>query len=280
MYGSAQHTLREPLAIEGIGLHTGAQVRVRVLPQGPDSGLRFHLLGPDVVFPAHAEFVVDTRRATVLGLGVHRVSTVEHLLSGLFAMGVDNALIEVDGPEIPVADGSAHTFAHEIARVGLSAQPVSRVVHRVTSPWWFSGDDAFLAIFPSDRFRIRFTVDYPKPVGAQYYDGVVEPARYLEDISAARTFGYLREVQALLESGLARGGSLDNALVFDEAGPMTPLRWASEVVRHKVLDLIGDFSLLGAWPLCEVVSIKSGHKLHVQAIRALRSGLAQKAAIR
>jgi UDP-3-O-acyl N-acetylglucosamine deacetylase len=250
-----------------------------VLPQGPDSGLSFHLLGPDIVFPAHSEFVVDTRRATVLGVGAHRVSTVEHLLSGLFAMGVDNALIEVDGPEIPVADGSAHTFAHEIARVGLTAQPVPRVVHRVTAPWWFSSGDAFLAVLPADRFRVRFTVDYPQPVGAQYYDGVIEPARYLEDISAARTFGYLREVQALLESGLARGGSLDNALVFDETGPMTPLRWASEVVRHKVLDLIGDFSLLGAWPLCEVISIKSGHKLHVQAIRALRAGLAQKAAI-
>ncbi len=266
--------------IEGVGLHTGARVRVRVLPQGPDSGLRFHLVGPDVVFPAHAEFVVETRRATVLGVGAHRVSTVEHLLSGLFAMGVDNALIEVDGPEIPVADGSAGTLAREIVRVGLMEQPVSRVIHRVTEPWWFSGEDALLAIFPSDRFRVRFTVDYPQPVGAQYYDGVVEPQRYLEEIAAARTFGYLHEVQALLDSGLARGGSLDNALVFDEAGPMTPLRWASEVVRHKVLDLIGDFSLLGAWPQCEVVSIKSGHKLHVQAIRALRAGHPQKAAIR
>jgi UDP-3-O-acyl N-acetylglucosamine deacetylase len=250
-----------------------------VLPQGPDSGLRFHLLGPDVVFPAHAEYVVDTRRATVLGLGVHRVSTVEHLLSGLFAMGVDNALIEVDGPEIPVADGSAGTFARDVARIGLEAQPVSRAVHRVTQPLWFSGEDAFLAIVPSEQFRVRFTVDYPQPVGAQYYDGAIDAERYLDGIASARTFGYLSEVQALLDSGLARGGSLDNALVFDETGPMTPLRWASEVVRHKVLDLIGDFALLGAWPLCEVISIKSGHKLHVQAIRALRASFAQKAAI-
>jgi UDP-3-O-[3-hydroxymyristoyl] N-acetylglucosamine deacetylase len=279
LYGSAQHTLREPLAIEGIGLHTGAHVRVRVLPQGPDSGLRFHLLGPDVVFPAHAEFVLDTRRATVLGVGINRVSTVEHLLSGLFAMGVDNALIEVDGPEIPVSDGSAGTFARDIARVGLAVQPVSRAIHRVTQPLWFSGEDAFIAVVPSDRFRVRFTVDYPAPVGAQYYDGVIDAGRYVDEIASARTFGYLSEVQALLDSGLARGGSLDNALVFDDTGPMTPLRWASEVVRHKVLDLIGDFALLGAWPLCEVISIKSGHKLHVQAIRALRASFAQKAAI-
>jgi UDP-3-O-[3-hydroxymyristoyl] N-acetylglucosamine deacetylase len=223
--------------------------------------------------------VVDTRRATVLGVGVHRVSTVEHLLSGLFAMGVDNALIEVDGPEIPVADGSAGIFARDIARVGLAVQPVLRVIHRVTEPLWFSGEDAFLAILPSDRFRVRFTVDYPHPVGTQYYDGAIDAGRYVDEIASARTFGYLSEVQALLDSGLARGGSLDNALVFDDTGPMTPLRWASEVVRHKVLDLIGDFALLGAWPLCEVISIKSGHKLHVQAIRALRASFAQKAAI-
>jgi UDP-3-O-[3-hydroxymyristoyl] N-acetylglucosamine deacetylase len=280
LQGSAQHTLREALVIEGVGLHTGAEVRVRVLPQGPDSGLRFHLVGPDIVFPAHAEFVIETRRATVVGVGVHRVSTVEHLLSGLFAMGVDNALIEVDGPEIPVADGSAGTFVREIARVGLVEQPVSRVIHRVTAPWRFSADDALLAIFPSDRFRVRFIVDYPSPVGAQYFDGDIEPERYFEEIASARTFGYLREVQALLDSGLARGGSLDNALVFDETGPMTPLRWPNEVVRHKVLDLVGDFSLLGAWPQCEVVSIKSGHKLHVQAMRALRAGQVQKAVIR
>ena len=128
-----------------------------------------------------------------------------------------------------------------------------------------------VALFPSQEFRIRFVADFPEPVGTQYYNGAVEAQTYRDEIAAARTFGYLHEVEALRARGLALGGSLDNAIVFAPDGPMQPLRWPNEVVRHKVLDLIGDFALLGAWPLCEVVAIKSGHALHAEATRELRA---------
>ena len=122
-----------------------------------------------------------------------------------------------------------------------------------------------------ERFRIRYTADFPAPVGTQYVDATIDADFYAREIAPARTFGYLHEVEALLAAGLARGGSLDNALVFGPEGPLTPLRYQNEVARHKVLDLIGDFALLGAWPQCDVVAIKSGHRLHAQATGALRA---------
>jgi UDP-3-O-[3-hydroxymyristoyl] N-acetylglucosamine deacetylase len=268
-----QQTLRDSLEFEGVGLHTGARARVAIRPQIAGSGLRFRL-GGSVTFPAHASYVVETRRATVLGSGDHTVSTVEHLLSALFAMGVDNALIEVEGPEIPVADGSAATFCEGIAKVGLLQQSLPRALCTIEEPRYFRDGDALLVVIPSDVFRIRFTVDYAPPIGLQFFDDVIEPAFYAREIAPARTFGYLHEVEALRANGLALGGSLDNALVFAPDGPMTPLRWPTEVVRHKVLDLIGDFALLGAWPQCEVISYKSGHRLHAKAVAALRRAFA------
>ncbi len=266
-----QHTLRDALEFTGVGLHTGSQSRVRVVPQAAGSGLRFRLMDSGVTFPALPECVFETRRATVVGSGAATVSTVEHLLSALFAMGVDNALIEVQGPEIPVLDGSAGVFVAAISDIGLVAQHVPRTLVVVDRPMIFRDGDAVLAVAPADAFRIRFAVDFAPPVGAQFIDATIEPSYYASEIAQARTFGYLHEVEALLAAGLARGGSLDNALVFAPEGPLTPLRWPNEVVRHKVLDLIGDFALLGGWPQCDVVSIKSGHRLHAQAVAALHS---------
>jgi UDP-3-O-[3-hydroxymyristoyl] N-acetylglucosamine deacetylase len=270
---AVQQTLRDSLEFEGVGLHTGVRARVAIRPQIAGSGLRFRL-GGAVTFPAHAAYVVETRRATVLGVGEHTVSTVEHLLSALFAMGVDNALIEVDGPEIPVADGSAATFCEGIGKVGLLAQNAPRALCTIDEPRYFRDGDALLVVIPSDVFRVRFTVDYAAPIGLQFFDDVIEPAFYAREIAPARTFGYLHEVEALRANGLALGGTLENALVFAPDGPMTPLRWPTEVVRHKVLDLIGDFALLGAWPQCEVISYKSGHRLHAKAVAALRHAFA------
>jgi UDP-3-O-[3-hydroxymyristoyl] N-acetylglucosamine deacetylase len=266
-----QHTLRGAIEFEGVGLHTGESTRVCVRPQAAGSGLQFSLAGGRVAFPAHPEYVVDTRRATVLGASDATVSTVEHLLSALFAMGVDNAAIDVTGAEIPVLDGSAATFVAAIERMGLVAQRAPRTLVVVDRPMVFRDGDALLAVAPADAFRIRFAVEFAAPVGAQFIDATIDPDYYAREIAAARTFGYLHEVEALLAAGLARGGSLDNALVFAPDGPMTPLRWPNEVVRHKVLDLIGDFALLGGWPQCDVTSVKSGHRLHAQAVAALRT---------
>jgi len=265
-----QQTLRDVLEFEGTGLHTGAPARIRIRPQVAGSGLRFRLVAGNVTFPAHAEYVLETRRATVVGVGEHRVSTVEHVLAALFAMGVDNASIEVEGPEIPVMDGSSAAFAEAIAKVGLADQHARRPEFTLEQPMIFHDGEALLVVAPAERFRIRFAVDYAPPIGAQFIDATVTPDYFIREIAPARTFGYLHEVEALRKAGLARGGSLDNALVFAPDGPLTPLRWPNEVVRHKVLDLIGDLALLGAWPRCDVISVKSGHRLHARAASALR----------
>jgi UDP-3-O-[3-hydroxymyristoyl] N-acetylglucosamine deacetylase len=264
-----QHTLRDALVFEGIGLHTGARSHVRLEPRPAGSGIAFRL--GDVEFPALAEYVVDTQRATVLGSAGRSVSTVEHLLSALLGMEIDNVLIDVDGPEIPVTDGSAGMFAEAIARVGSAGQGAPRRHFVVDEPRAYAEGDALLVVLPADAWRIRFAVDFPPPVGAQYFDDTIEAERYRSAIAPARTFGYLHEVEALIARGLARGGTLDNALVFAPDGPLTPLRAPDEVVAHKVLDLIGDLALLGARPRCEFVAIKSGHRLHARATQDLRA---------
>lgn len=241
---------------------------MRVLPAPAGSGLRFRL-DDAVEFPAHPDYVVDTRRATVLGIGEHRVSTVEHLLSALFGSGVSNALIAVDGGEIPASDGSALEFVTAIAAAGIAEQPLPLVRNVVREPHVFRDGDKLLAVLPAPAFRVRMTIDFPLPVGAQYVDYDSATSAYAAAVAPNRTFGFRHEVEALLERGLAMGGSLDNAVVFDDDGPLQPLRAADEPARHKVLDLIGDFALLGAYPQCEVVAIKSGHALHFTAVRAL-----------
>jgi UDP-3-O-[3-hydroxymyristoyl] N-acetylglucosamine deacetylase len=263
-----QSTLRDAIEFAGAGLHTGAPSRVRILPAAAGSGLRFRL-NDAVEFPARADYVVDTRRATMLGAGEHTVSTVEHVLSALTGMGIDNALLAVDGPEIPVLDGSAKVFADAIAAVGTAVQREPRVRFIVTQPYVFHDGEKLLIVAPSSTFRVRMTVDYEAPVGAEYHELEVEPERYLAEIAPARTFGFQHEVEALLRHGLAQGGTLENAIVFGPEGPLTPLRVPDEPVRHKILDLIGDFTLLGAVPQCEVIGIKSGHKLHCTAVREL-----------
>ena len=270
--------MRDAIEFAGVGLHTGLPGRVRISPAKAGAGLRFRL-DDAVEFPARAEYVVDTRRATMLGLGGHTVSTVEHLLSAILGMGIDNALISVDGPEIPVTDGSAKVFADAIAQVGSVLQGEPRLRFIPTEPCVFRDGDKLLIVVPSSTFRIRMTVDYDDPIGAQYRDIEVDPATYPVEIAPNRTFGFQHEVEALIRRGLAQGGTLDNAVVFGPDGPLAPLRTADEPCRHKILDLIGDLALLGAYPQCEIIAIKSGHKLHCMAVRELRpAGAAARAA--
>jgi UDP-3-O-[3-hydroxymyristoyl] N-acetylglucosamine deacetylase len=277
-----QATLGAPLHFEGIGLHTGTTSSVDVFPASEDSGLTFDLDDPRtpgarVRVAATADHVVDTSRATVIGRDGANVSTTEHLLSALFAMGVTNADIRVRGREIPIADGSAASFVDAIAAAGVARQRAPRAVLQLDQPFSLTAGDRSIVALPADAFRVRFVADFPAPVGVEFYDGVIDSHRYEQEIAGARTFGYLHEVEALRARGLALGGSLETAIVFAPDGPMQPLRWNNEVVRHKVLDLIGDFALLGAWPQCDVIAIKSGHELHASATRALRARMAAQA---
>jgi UDP-3-O-[3-hydroxymyristoyl] N-acetylglucosamine deacetylase len=263
-----QTTLKDAIAFEGAGLHTGAPAKVRVHPAPAGHGLRFRLNGA-VEFPARADYVVDTVRATVVGSGGYTVSTVEHLLSALLGCGVDNALIEVQGPEIPVEDGSSKVFADAIARVGLATLHEARVRWIPTATRLFHDGDKLLIVAPASSFRVRMTVDYPAPIGTQYVEAEITPESYRAEVAPNRTFGFLHEVEALVKRGLAQGGTLENAVVFGPDGPLAPLRSPTEPARHKILDLVGDFALLGAYPQCEVIAIKSGHKLHCTAVREL-----------
>jgi UDP-3-O-[3-hydroxymyristoyl] N-acetylglucosamine deacetylase len=269
-----QTTLREAFAYEGVGLHTGAPCRVDVRPAPANSGLRFIAAGIEI--PALAEYVVETARATVVGKDGVTISTIEHLLAALFGMGVSNAEIAVDGPEIPVADGSAKTWVDLIARSGVAPQREVRNRYVPAAPAFVRDGERAVIVLPATHFRVKFVADFAPPIGTQYFDGELTPELFANEIAAARTFGYLHEVQALLDRGLAKGGTLENALVFAPDGPMQPMRWENEPVRHKVLDLVGDFALLGAWPQCEIVAIKSGHKLHCIATNELRRQMTSK----
>lgn len=266
-----QATLRETLRFEGTGLHTGAPAAVEVRPAPAGEGIVFALGATR--FPATVDYVVDTSRATVLGCNGVTVSTTEHLLSALFAMGVSNAEVVVDGPEVPARDGSAAEFVAAIVECGIEVQSERRPVLELQAPCWVRADDRMIAAFPSPEFRVRFVADFPSPIGTQYYDGAIDAERYPEELAGARTFAYLHEIEALWARGLGRGGTLENALVFTPEGPVQPLRWPDEAVRHKVLDLVGDLALLGAWPHCEVVAVKSGHQLHAEMTRTLRAQL-------
>ena len=264
-----QHTLRAPVVFDGVGLHTGKNAHVVVSPGPPDSGLQF-LLNGTVVVPALAEYIVDTSRATVIGREGHTVSTIEHLLSALVGLGIDNASIAVEGPEIPVLDGSALPFVQAIRAVGVVACGSARREF-ILPELHFGTDDKRLSLLPATEFSCEVSIDFRAPIGFQEYRATLDPHNYETEIAPARTFGYLDELQALHARGLALGGSLDNAIVFGADGPLAPLRVADEPVRHKVLDLLGDFALAGIYLRGKIVAHKSGHALHAQAVQAIRS---------
>lgn len=268
-----QRTLGDAFAFSGPGLHTGATVNVEVRPAPPNSGRRFVVGGAEI--PALAEYVVETARATVLGRAGVTVSTVEHLLAALLGCGISNAAIHLDGPEVPVADGSARSFVEAIGRAGVRAQGELQERYVPSAPVFMRDAERLIAVLPSTHLRVRFVADFPAPVGVQLLDAAIDQDVFAREIAGARTFGYLHEVQALLDRGLAKGGTLENAVVFAPEGPLQELRWPNEPVRHKTLDLLGDFALLGAYPQCEIVAVRSGHRLHCLMAAEIRKTLAQ-----
>lgn len=269
-----QGTLKAPFIREGIGLHAGEPVRVRVAPADPDTGLVVHLLGPTGAepIPVHVDHVVDTTLATTLGRGPHRVGTVEHLVAALSATGIDNARIEVEGPEIPALDGSARPWLHAIEQVGRREQPVARRVLVVRRPVAVGSGDRWARLVPAPVLQVAVTVAFDHPMlRHRQVEFTVEDGTFGRELAWARTFGFLREVRAMQEGGYARGGSLGNALVFDDEGPLNPggLRGEDEVARHKVLDALGDLALAGHPVRGRLEACKPGHALHVELVRAL-----------
>jgi len=273
---NTQNTVKAPVTLAGVGLHTGAPVQVRILPARAGSGLRFRRmdLTPTVEIPARSEFVVETTLATVLGKGGAQVSTVEHCLAALAGLGVDNAVIEVDGPELPILDGSASPYVEALLSVGLRAQGVKRRAIRIEKPLRVENGDKFCILRPASGFQVTYTIDFEgRYPGAQHFYLEVGPRTFAVELAEARTFGFLQEVTYLRSVGKARGGSLENAVVLDEGKVLNPegLRMADEMVRHKILDAIGDLTLAGLPIQGHLIVHKGGHALHDSLVKALLS---------
>jgi UDP-3-O-[3-hydroxymyristoyl] N-acetylglucosamine deacetylase len=251
-------------------------VRLRLLPAPPDSGLVFRRvdLQPAVDIPARAGFVVCTSLATTLGYAGQEVATVEHLLAALAGLGVDNAVLEVDACEVPILDGSAAPFVALLRRAGLRDQVAPRRFLRVLREVSIEDGDKSASFLPFAGCRVAFTIDFEQPVfsGASPHLSVdLTRDSFADEVSAARTFGFIDEVEALRARGLVLGGSFDNAVVLtdDRVLNREGLRFEDEFVRHKLLDAVGDLALLGAPLLGEFRAVKSGHTLNNAAVRAL-----------
>lgn len=267
-----QTTLIRSVEYTGIGLHSGKDVSITLNPAAAGSGIVFirtDLPGRPSV-EAKITRVTDTLRATTLENGEAKVFTVEHLLSALSAMGVDNCLIEMNAAEPPVADGSALPYVRLIEQAGIvELSNTVRQVFTVKEALSIRRSDKFITILPYDGLRITFTSINPHPLlGVQFGDYEIDKDTYLREIAPARTIGFMHEVDALKAQGLALGGSLDNAVVYDQDKVLTPLRFADELVRHKILDIIGDLSLTG-WVRGHVIAVKSSHALNTALARKI-----------
>lgn len=271
----SQRTIAEKISCTGIGLHSGAPVQMTLHPARAGTGIVFVRtdLAHPVEIPARPEAVISTRFATTLGRGDATVGTVEHLLSALYGLGVDNVRVEVDGPEIPVMDGSAASFVFLVRAAGIFDQQTPRRRLRIRQRIELRDGDRAIRVEPARSLRISYAVDFAHPaIGRQAIRELeVEGEAFEREVCRARTFGFLHEVEALWRSGLARGGSLDNTVVMDEVRVLNRdgLRWPDEFVRHKVLDLIGDLALLGMPVLGHVIVERGGHALHQQLVQKL-----------
>ena len=260
-----QTTLAKPVSYNGIGLHAANEVHMVLRPAPADTGIVFirtDLPGTPSV-PARLSYVTNTMRATTLENGEAKVFTVEHLLSALYGLKVDNCIVEMDSLEPPVADGSSFTFVDLINQAGIVELNELCSDYAVTQQQLVQEDDKFIAILPYDGLRITFTSINPHPLlGVQFLDVEVGPESYVKEIAPARTIAFTKELEMLQKMGLGKGGTVENVVVYDDTTCLSKLRFTDELVRHKVLDIIGDFSLLGRQVKGHIIAVKSSHKLN------------------
>lgn len=271
-----QRTLKAAVSATGVGIHTGAKVTIRLRPAAPDTGIVFRRvdLDPPVDVSARADRVGDTRLSSCLENGGVRVATVEHLMSAFAGLGLDNAYIDISGPEVPIMDGSAAPFVFLLQTAGVVEQKAAKRFIRVLAPIEVVQEDKWARFEPYDGFKVDFTIDFPHPaLGSDHRRVVIDFAEhsFIKEVSRARTFGFMQDIEALRGVGLAMGGSLDNAVVLDEFRVLNAegLRYDNEMARHKVLDAIGDLYLLGHPLIGAFSAYKSGHGLNNQLVRAL-----------
>ena len=269
-----QRTLRQEVTFNGIGLHTGRHSTVTLKPASRDTGIIFHRVDRSMVIRAHIGAVTDTAFATTLGNGTIKIKTVEHILAVLVGLGIDNVIIEVNGPEIPILDGSSLELVSVILKAGIAKQGKKRPYLRITKPISLDDGHSEIAILPYDGRRITYRIHFNHHLlGEQNMSIDLSEEIFIKEVAPARTFGFLKDVEYMMAQGLAKGGSLNNAIILSDSGVMNSsgLRFKDEFVRHKILDLIGDFSLVGFPIYGHIFANKSGHSTNLKFMKKLLS---------
>jgi UDP-3-O-[3-hydroxymyristoyl] N-acetylglucosamine deacetylase len=264
-----EQTIRTAVECEGVGLHSGAPVRLRMLPSPAGDGIVFRRTDLDgFAIEATGRNVAKVSYATSLMKKGVLISTTEHLLSAFIGMGIDNAIVEIDNLELPILDGSAQPFVEMIVRAGLRKQRRKRTYIRIVKPIELREGDKFIAVYPYDGYSVSYSINFPHPlIGRESFEVELSNGNFLREIAPARTFGFLRDRDAMLNMGLIRGASEANAIVLTNEGIKNPpLRYRDEFVRHKVLDLIGDLALLGRRLLGRIVADRAGHAMHTALV--------------
>ncbi|GEM_PF-45869 len=268
-----QKTLAKAVSTKGIGLHTGVEVNLRLVPAPPDTGYVFIRTDLDnFEIPASAEFISHCSYATTLMRKGVSLSTVEHLLAALRGYGIDNLFIEVDNLELPIMDGSSEDFIDLIEKVGLIGQDEPRKALLIREKIEVTENNRYMSVEPAENYDIDCLIDFPHPlIGEQRYSVRLDDSAFGREIAAARTFGFTTEIEALRKVDLIKGGSLDNAIVLTNDGMLNqnPLRFANEFVRHKILDIVGDLALIGLPILGRVTAQRSGHIIHANLMAKL-----------
>lgn len=268
-----QHTIGKDVTYKGLGLHSGMPVTMTMHPAAPGTGIIFKRSdlpgGPEV--PAQSRYITNTLRATTLEKGEAKVFTVEHVLSALYALQIDNCVIEMDSPEPPVGDGSAKTFCDMVEEAGIETQDEMIPILTLDTSAAVYEDNKFITALPYDGLRITFTSINPHPLlGTQMRDVVIDHDSYMKEIAPARTIGFTWELEAMIKMGLGKGGTLENAVVYSETECLSQLRFPDELVRHKILDILGDISLVG--PLhAHIIAVLGSHKLNAELSEKLQA---------
>lgn len=268
-----QHTIGKDVTYKGLGLHSGMPVTMTMHPAAPGTGIIFKQSdlpgGPEV--PAQSRYITNTLRATTLEKGEAKVFTVEHVLSALYALQIDNCVIEMDSPEPPVGDGSAKTFCDMVEEAGIETQDEMITILTLDTSAAVYEDNKFITALPYDGLRITFTSINPHPLlGTQMRDVVIDHDSYMKEIAPARTIGFTWELEAMRKMGLGKGGTLENAVVYSETECLSQLRFPDELVRHKILDILGDISLVG--PLhAHIIAVLGSHKLNAELSEKLQA---------
>jgi UDP-3-O-[3-hydroxymyristoyl] N-acetylglucosamine deacetylase len=262
-----QRTLRRAISCVGIGLHSGNKVHLSLKPAPAGFGIRFRRtdLGDHEV-PANVQHLAGIQLATALSRNEVSVETVEHLLAALVSLGVDNVLVELSSPEVPIMDGSAAPFVYLIQEAGIKTQPSPRRYLKIVRPIALSRGDKRIALYPSEHFKVTYSISYDHPLLRHQSRTLrITEDSFIEEIAPARTFTFLKDVEMLRQNGLALGGSLDNAIVLGETGVLNnALRFDDEFVRHKILDAVGDLALVGYPVIGHLVAHRAGHALHTE----------------